>query len=140
MGHTLKKYNGIMYMKFGKMQRIEGYNILFSTNIWCIYFWRSIILTNRHLTGNFFGIPFSWHAMLAVKRQHWAQWCIHDGESLWVPSSISILDSTRMARQLRWYCFTIFGVDSPLSNDIYHAHFVWIEQFIVRAMYYLRLA
>ena len=47
MGHTLKKYNGIVYMKFGKMQRIEGYNILFSTNIRCIYF----------LKGNFFDKP-----------------------------------------------------------------------------------
>ena len=44
MDHTLKKYNGIVYIQFGKMQRIEGYNILFSTNIRCIYF----------LKGNFF--------------------------------------------------------------------------------------
>ena len=34
-------------MKFGKMQTIEGYNILFSTNIRCIYF----------LKGNFFDKP-----------------------------------------------------------------------------------
>ena len=47
MGHTLKKYNRIMYMKFGKMQRIEGHNILFSTNIRRIYF----------LKGTFFDKP-----------------------------------------------------------------------------------
>ena len=55
-------------MKFGKMQRIEGYNILFNTNIRCIYF----------LKGNFFDKPSFdgqsfWNTVLmtgSVSRQH----------------------------------------------------------------------
>ena len=60
MGHALKKYNGIVYMKFGKMQRIEGYNILFRTNIRCIYF----------LKGIFFDKPSIWRAKILEYRSH----------------------------------------------------------------------